>query len=81
MNLDELHKLSSEERAAYYRHKAETALRAAEIASEPGIRVAHLLMAADWEKLAEHCASVDRHRFAEAARTDRRSECAPRKSS
>jgi len=63
MDLYKLDKLSSRERAAYYRARAEAALRAAETASDSGIKVAHLLMADNWEKLAEHCACFDRHRF------------------
>lgn len=63
MDLDELDKLSSQERAAHYRGQAEAALRAAEAASDSGIKVAHLLMADSWERLAEHCAGFDRHRF------------------
>ena len=62
MKLTELHKLSGRERAAYYRLQAEAALRAAEIASDSAIKVAHLLMAGNWEKLAEHCFAFDKHR-------------------
>lgn len=65
MKLAELNTLSGPDRAAYYRQQARSALRVAEASSDPAISVAHLLMAESWEKLAKHCAGLDRHRFSE----------------